>query len=154
MAARETLGVTGWPAIVAAPAAALERGVKLATALAALGAADDALRVLDRWALGDPRLAGPRFVTPPLALPDPRARQLLAAARIAFGAGRWATGIRYARTAFEAVPDSESATRWGVAPWIMPPAFDSLYAPGGNWSGSRESARREGSGAGGAALEP
>ncbi len=160
MAARETLGVTGWPDTVAAAATRPDPGVRLASLLLAIGARDDAIRVLDRWSQGDPRLAAPlpdspaafaaadsagRIATTPAGmdtqpgpvriapLREPRWRQLLAAARIAYGAGRWATGIRYARAAFEAAPDSAPLTRWSVTPWIVPPALD-VSAGGADWS--------------------
>ena len=135
MAARETLGVSGWTGQIEPSALTLDPGVWLAGQLSALGAIDDGLRVLDRWALDDPRLvtanssragraaganstptpsASATAITPDsgsagLAAANPRLRQLLAAARIAFGAGRWATGIRHARAAFEGLPDSSSA---------------------------------------------
>ncbi len=158
MAARESLGVKGWSGEIAPSATRLEPGVWLAQQLSALGATDDALRVLDRWALGDPRLvdaivardttadgktAGHAARAPvrdraramsDSAAFDPRWRQLLAAARIAFGAARWATGIRHARAAFDAVPDSDVVARWGALTWIHPPAFDSLFAPDHDWS--------------------
>ncbi len=158
MAARESLGIRGWSGEIAQPAVRLEAGVWLAQQLSALGATDDALRVLDRWALGDPRLvlasaahdsAAESMNAPAVArakvrerahalsdsaASDPRWRQLLAAARIAFGAGRWATGIRHARAAFDAAPDSDVVARWGALTWIHPPAFDSLFAPDHDWS--------------------
>jgi soluble lytic murein transglycosylase-like protein len=109
----------------------------------ALGALDPALRVLDRWAQGDARLAAHDSIAPGGFVGSPNdadssaaARdsilgtrasrpwnQLLAAASLAYGAGRWATGIRYARAAFDAVPDSQAMLRWGIAPWIVPPAL-------------------------------
>ncbi len=149
MAARESLGVRGWSGQLAAAAARLDHGVWLAQQMSALGAVDDALRVLDRWALGDARLADPAHGVLTRATPsardtasrasdtliaDPRWRQLLAASRTAFGAGRWATGIRHARAAFDAAPDSDSVARWGVLTWIHPPAYDSLFAPDHDWS--------------------
>ena len=127
MAARETLGVLAWPQVVEAPATSLEDGVALATQMHLLGATDDALRVLDRWAAGDARLAPPASDT---TVRDPRWRQLLAAARIAYGAGRWGTGIRYARLASGAVPASDTLAAWSVEPWVYPPALDSLFLAG------------------------
>ena len=156
MAARESLGMIGWTGQLEPPAGRLEPAVWLAEQLSALGAVDDGLRVLERWAQGDPRLAsvkvphaanstaarsvanatGPGSSRPghDSAAADPRWRQMLAAARIAFGAGRWATGIRHARAAFEVLPDSDSDARWGVMPWSHPPAFDSLFAPDHDWA--------------------
>jgi len=146
MAARETLAATGWPGTIAAPATSPEPGIRLAAWLVALGAGDDAVRVLDRWALGDARLSDSKP-----SVPEPRWPQLLAAARVAYGAGRWATGIRYARAAFDAVPDSDRAARWAIAPWIVPPALDSLFAPHGDWQAPWPDSA---AGAPGAAPEP
>ena len=153
MAARESLGVRGWSGEIAPAAVRLDQGVWLAHQLSALGASDEALRVLDRWALGDARLTNPARgaiarsmekvspVPPDISsgasdslAADPRWRQLLAASRIAFGAGRWATGIRHARAAFDAAPESDTLARWGALTWIHPPAYESLLAPDHDWS--------------------
>src|SRR5206468_2728724 len=51
---------------------------------------------------------------------------LLAAARLAYAAGRPSIGIRSARLALEAARRSDPSLAWGVEPWLYPPAFDSL----------------------------
>jgi len=122
MAARETLEVRGWPGTLAHASDTPVQAVRLAAALLALGARDEAVRVLDRWGAGDARVEGKGEST----RLDPG--QLLAAARVAFGALAYGAGIRWARAAFDSLAAKDPAAAWAVAPWSYPPAFDTLYA--------------------------
>jgi soluble lytic murein transglycosylase len=75
--------------------------------------------VLNRWVAGDSRVPG--------AEPDGRdPTGLLAAARVAYEAGRLASGIRFGTLALDAAA-AHGLPAWGIAPWIYPPAFDSLF---------------------------
>src|SRR5207249_3106084 len=100
IAARETLGMGGWPGV---PPAADTLGpgrepmLDLAESLAALGARDDALLVLQRWinsatsAASDPFREGSTTRFAP-----PRFPGWLRAARLAYALGRTPAGIRVA----------------------------------------------------------
>lgn len=136
--ARDTLRARGWPGRVALapPDSLLDPAVALAERLALAGAVDDGLRVLERWQAGDPRLVAPAGD----GARAPRWAQLLAAARVAYAprdaGNRWASGIRFGRLAYDAVPDTAPELRWSVAPWMYPPAHHGLFAPGGAWTDS------------------
>jgi GMP synthase (glutamine-hydrolysing) B subunit len=105
-AARESLGLRGWPASLKALATYPEdRALRMARTLLALGMNDDAAFVLERWAAGDPRaeLVDPEMASmriserrpdgtthvranyPPVA--ERPAAKWLAAAAIAYAAG-------------------------------------------------------------------
>jgi soluble lytic murein transglycosylase-like protein/tetratricopeptide (TPR) repeat protein len=163
VAARESLQARGWTGAVARDGcghreacAPLDR----ARELAAVGAADDAVAVLLKWAAAaaaDARLIEPRDLAASAAseaeraggddvaadsalsdVPEPPeaaglAPALLRASRIAYDAGRIPAAVRLAQRALDA---SDAAGAWGVAPWLYPPAFDSLYRalPSGIWS--------------------
>jgi soluble lytic murein transglycosylase-like protein len=122
-AARETLGVRGWPGGAAvAPAGMGEApALALATLLVEGGLGDDGADLAARWAGGEARdtLFGP---VPPAR----RAASLIAAAQVAFEAGRIPQGIRLAQRALTASADSGDARRWALVPWIFPPAYESL----------------------------
>ena len=119
--ARDTLGLRGWPGAVAGDSCAGESTcapLELAEDLLSWDPAE-AERVLVRWveARGGPK-------DPPDGARTPRG--LLAAARLAYAAGRPSIGIRSARLALEAARRSDPSLAWGVEPWLYPPAFDSL----------------------------
>ncbi|MBI5709337.1 MAG: transglycosylase SLT domain-containing protein [Candidatus Eisenbacteria bacterium] len=120
-AARDSLGLRGWPGTpVARPPWDSTAALALARDLAAVGLSSEAATVLDRWAAGDARL-GP-------ALPDARRpRALLEAARLAGALGRMPLAIQLAGRCLAALGDS-SAAAWSVVPWSYPAAFDSLFA--------------------------
>jgi soluble lytic murein transglycosylase len=99
-----------------------------AGALLAAGLDSDAMTLVDRWSAGDPRLG---------AVPDrgsPAA--LLDAARLAYAAGRIALGIRLSARAQEVAGDDA----WAVAPWLHPPALDTLFAAPADSAGGPEPA--------------
>jgi soluble lytic murein transglycosylase len=130
-AARETLGARGWPGAGVAdggweggPAQPAAPGLGLAEELAGLGFADDAAQVLTRWAA-----EGPRAMSAAASESGDGWAAALEAARIAYAAGRLPLGIRFAQAAFDAAEDSTRglARRWAAAPWLYPPAFDSLF---------------------------
>jgi hypothetical protein len=122
-AARETLGVRGWPGatVVTATAVGDEPALTLATLLVEAGLGDDGTDLASRWASGDARDSV--FCSIP---PGRRSAGLIGAAQVAFQAGRIAQGIRLAQRAFGAAADSGDARRWGFVPWIYPPADASL----------------------------
>jgi peptidoglycan lytic transglycosylase len=123
-AARETLGVRGWPGAPArVPAARAEPGVRLAIALDELGCHDDASQVLDRWAARDARLARPG--APSGGRP---AGAWLDAAAAAYGAGRPRQAIRFAARAVGPIAQGPDSLAWAVSPWLYPPAYDSSFA--------------------------
>jgi soluble lytic murein transglycosylase len=114
-AARETLGVRGWPAAgrdVATPPAETPAALADVRALLDAGLAADAGDLLARFAAGDAR-AGAR--------PEPGTSLLLAATALAFEAGRPALGTRLAERAFSAAPGDSVA--WAIVPWAYPPAW-------------------------------
>jgi len=141
VAARETLGIAPWTGQVAVPACDADgcARLSLAAGLAGVGADDEALRVLYRWAADHPNASPGAW---------------LEAARVAHRAGRVPTAILYARNAAAAAGQADSdadpldpadgdaadpptvtpraaradSVAWAVAAWIHPPAFDSLYA--------------------------
>jgi len=124
-AARETLGVRGWPGARARiPAARAEPGVRLARALDELGCHDDASQVMDRWVAGDARLA--RRGTP---AGGPPAGAWLEAAAVAYGAGRLRQAIGCLDRAVALLAPGPDSLAWAVSPWLYPPAYDSLFAP-------------------------
>ena len=122
-AARETLGVRGWPGAGAVMAGAVgdEAALTLATLLVESGLGDDGTDLATRWAGGEAR--DTVFCSIPQAR---RPASLIGAAQVAFQAGRIAQGIRLAQRAFGAAADSGGARRWGIVPWIYPPADQSL----------------------------
>lgn len=138
-AARDTLGVRGWPGVAfpegcqvpGTPGSATLTGARdtacagllLARDLLSLGARDEALLLLSRWTAGDPRVAGGARGG---ERQDPLV--LLSASRVAYEAGRLPAGIRQALLAAEAAATSPAGEQWGAVPWAYPPAFDSLYA--------------------------
>jgi soluble lytic murein transglycosylase-like protein len=118
-AARESLGVTGWPVPAVDLADDLRRDeLGLAWALNRFWS-DDAAFVLERWTAGDPRLARHR---PALG------RDWLAAAAAAYAGGRPRQAIRFAQRATAAFADSAARFGWGASIWLYPPAYDSLFA--------------------------
>ncbi len=114
-AARETLGVRGWPARAVADASA-EETLPIASdvrALLASGRPSDAGVLLSRWAADDPR-AG--------AVHAPEAGVILAGAALALESGRTALSTRLAERAFGmAMADSAA---WAIVAWAYPPAFE------------------------------
>jgi len=124
-AARETLGVRGWPGAAADALAPAGMGEEPALALATLlvegGLGDDGADIAARWASGEAR--DTLFSPVP---PRRRAASLIAAAQVAFEAGRIPQGIRLAQRALSASADSGDARRWALVPWIYPPAYESL----------------------------
>jgi soluble lytic murein transglycosylase len=124
-AARDTLGIRGWPGGVAVGACADSATcapLALARTLIALGAPEEASLVIARWSADDPRLPGGRAASPLSAR--------LEAARLAFAAGRIGQGIGLADAASRA-PEEDAARfggedAWAITPWIFPPAFESL----------------------------
>jgi soluble lytic murein transglycosylase-like protein/Tfp pilus assembly protein PilF len=123
-AARETLGVRGWPARVPELRAAPDDGtLRQVRALTALGLGEDAAAILDRWAGVDPRPApGDRLGV------ERTPAVWLDAAALAYQGGRPRQAIRLAERAVAALADSETAIRWSASSWLYPPAYDSLFA--------------------------
>ncbi|HEY2954891.1 MAG TPA: lytic transglycosylase domain-containing protein [Candidatus Eisenbacteria bacterium] len=122
-AARDTLGIRGWPGAPGQPTPA-EGGspaVALGTLLTESGLGDDGSDLAARWATGDAR--DPDLGPVP---PGRRFAILVDAAQVAFEAGRMAQGIRLAQRAFSAAAEWGPASQWGVVPWIFPPAYQSL----------------------------
>ena len=114
-AARETLGVRGWPAAgraVAAPAGELPASLADVRVLLAAGRPVEAVELLARYASSDLRTGASRVPAP---------GTLLAATALAFEAGRPALGTRLAERAFSFAPDDSSA--WAIVPWAYPPAW-------------------------------
>jgi soluble lytic murein transglycosylase-like protein len=98
-----------------------EPALALATLLLESGLGDDGSDLASRWAGGEVR------DTVFCAVPSGRrSASLIAAAQVAFAAGRTAQGIRLAQRAFGSAADSGAGARWGVSPWIYPPAHASL----------------------------
>ena len=123
-AARDTLGLTGRPRGLG-PAPAVESGdetLALARDLIAVGELSDAAALVQRWYVGDTRLASHSRTLPRM----PGA--LLQASRLAYAAGRPSLGIQIARRAVDSVPESSAVERWSMVPWAYPPAYDSLVA--------------------------
>ncbi len=126
-AARDTLGLGGWPGGVAAAGCAPDSACATLTAareLVSIGAGDEASIVLARWLAHDPRAPGD----------DPTARGVaarLAAARIAYATGRPGQAIALvdaaARAAESAGTDSLRAVAWATWAWAYPPAYESLF---------------------------
>ena len=121
-AARETLGVRGWPAASRpmVPPASRELALRLAQALDGIGCGADAAFILERWAAGDPRLGGSGAVR--------RGREWLAGAAIAYAGDRLRQAIRLAERATASFADSATNLGWAASPWLYPPAYDSLFA--------------------------
>ncbi len=121
-AARDTLGLTGWPPGLepAPPVGTGDETLALARDLIAVGELQDAAAIVQRWYAGDPRL-----ISSSRSLPR-RAGALLEATRLAYAAGRPSLGIQIARRAVESQPESSAVERWVLVPWAYPPAYDSL----------------------------
>ena len=105
-AARETLGVRGWPAAITAPGIA---GVAEGSAWDGLlewGLPDEAILEMSRWA----------------ARERPATGAWLRLAERAYGAGRLATGTRWAESAFAGAAGESLA--WAAVAWAYPPAFE------------------------------
>jgi soluble lytic murein transglycosylase len=123
-AARDTLGLRGWPGgPPRPPGAAEEPAVRLARALDELGCGEDAALVLERWSGGDARLARPGA-----GAGEPPPGALLGAAAAAYRADRPRQAIRLAGLAAEALARGPDSLAWAVSPWLYPPAHDSLFA--------------------------
>jgi len=124
VAARETLGLAAPRVETRVDEAGFDDpALRLAARLAALGQGDDAGLVLDRWAAGDAR-AGAAGAPAGARTSD----AMVTAARIAYAAGRPRLAIRYAERAIAALPEAAVRERAAIAPWIYPPAYDSLFA--------------------------
>jgi hypothetical protein len=111
VAARETLGVRGWPIgeITRADPGG-DPGLILGRRLLALGATGDAARLSDRWAVDDARIPGPKGA--------PRSSaQFASAAELCYADGRLTQGIARAGS------DPPSPT-WGLVPWQYPPLHE------------------------------
>ncbi len=123
IAARESLGLGGWPGVRTPRPDTLSGALDLAARLIATGEIDDGVSVLDRWSLGDARLH------PPLG-PGPRVTPgaLLAAAELADGIGRFGLGGRLGQQAMESCRGCADSTGWGFVPWRYPPAFEREFA--------------------------
>lgn|GEM_PF-4938150 len=143
-AARDTLGLGGWPGAVAetgAPGnAEFAAGLAMCTAArtrepeSLLGALDlarcaadagfegDAERLLSRLMAGDPRLV-PEGV-------EPAPTTWLAAARTAYLAGRPRPAIVLAERALRAAEGCADSLRWTLVPWLYPPAYAEHIAHG------------------------
>jgi len=125
VAARETLGVRGWPRAGIAPAPEpIDSTVRLVGRLLALGYEADAIRLIERWMeeVGTPGWGrGARDSREP-------AEALLAGARVVYEAGLTRPAIRVTERAAGAQADAPAETRWTTVPWVYPPAFDSLFA--------------------------
>ncbi len=124
VAARESLGVRGWPggAVAEDSCAGGSAGCDAlgdARALLALGLDDDASLVLSRWTAGDVRVGrvGPGA--------DPGG--WLAGARLAYAAGRTGLGIVLADRALREAAERPAEEQWTIVPWAYPPAFEELF---------------------------
>lgn len=107
-AARETLGVRGWPGGVA-ESEPLDTLAEVSPWSAGWGLADDEMRELTA------RLASVR----------PAPGQWLDAASVAYRLGRTAQGTRWAERAFAAAEGANAAgLAWAIVPWAYPPAFE------------------------------
>jgi soluble lytic murein transglycosylase-like protein len=123
-AARDTLGIRAWPGDCRIERAGFDApALRLAAVLAALRLGDDAGVVLERWAAGDPRVAGADS-----GIGRRTDDRLLVATRIAFAAGRPRLALRLVERALATLPDSADSERWAIVPWLYPPAYDSLFA--------------------------
>jgi soluble lytic murein transglycosylase len=123
-AARDTLGIRAWPGDCRIERAGFDApALRLAAVLAALRLGDDAGVVLERWAAGDPRVAGADS-----GIGRRTDERLLVATRIAFAAGRPRLALRLVERALATLPDSADSERWAIVPWLYPPAYDSLFA--------------------------
>ena len=123
-AARETLGVRGWPGEVrAAPAGAEDSCpmVRAAAELLAVGATADAVLLLPRLGARDEEGGA---VTPGCH----PAAQALAGARSAYAAGQPGLGMALAERALPGWdPDRVDQAVWQGVPWLFPPAYESLF---------------------------
>jgi soluble lytic murein transglycosylase-like protein len=132
-AARESLGVRGWPGAVArdsCPADVSGEALALARDLVVIAetpgfvdaerARSDASLLVSRWTAGETLENGERAPRAP--------RALLAASRLAYAIGRLPAAIRFARDAAERSLSLPAAVQWSIAPWITPAAFDAVYA--------------------------
>lgn len=123
-AARDTLGVRGWPGGLRLPGTQALDSCPVSRAteeLAAIGALDEAGLLLSR--------VGARGV---LAGPDApgcdAVEEALAGAGLAYALGRPGLGIALAGRAVERnAPDLRDTTAWTRVPWLFPPAFESLF---------------------------
>ena len=122
VAARETLGVRGWPpGAIGGGSRTADLDLVLAYQLGNLGLGDEAVAVLDHWLATDSLVGDPHG-------DGTRADLVLGAAAIAYQANRPRAAIRYVERALALIPDSTIDLRWSLTPWLYPPAFDSLFA--------------------------
>ena len=121
-AARDTLGMRGWPGGVA-PGACISDSLcaplREAEELLRLGLTGEAVDLLLRWVAGDARLCR--------GAGEPTVTEWLGAARLAYEAGRIGLGISLAERAREAGADLELRLLWDVVPWAFPPAYEPLF---------------------------
>ncbi len=134
VAARESLGVRGWPDVDPA-ADTLRRGVPaalvLAEDLAALGDSADASLVLQRWSAASVATPGDSAAPSDSAAPGRAVAEALRASRIAYAIGQVATGIRFGQRALDAAARVTPELQWRIQPWLYPRALDSLYVAAG-----------------------
>jgi soluble lytic murein transglycosylase len=125
VAARDTLGVRGWPGVALAGDTCRPRpaALELAAALLALGDAGGSMLVLQRWSasgtgtgVGSDTASGCETGT------------LIEAAELAAAAGRMPVAIRLAQKAMDASPRADSSVAWGLVARMYPPALDTLYS--------------------------
>ncbi len=124
VAARETLGVPGWPRVVTASPAADSTGLRLASLLLALGRGAEARGVVQRWLAWNLR-------PPPVADGGggyPFVRQVLHGATLAYSSKWEAYAISLSETALRLAAESCDSPAWSVVPWLYPPAFERAFA--------------------------
>jgi tetratricopeptide (TPR) repeat protein len=119
-AARESLGLLAPKTPQARLDAPLPRDLEACAMLIALGMRGEALELLGRWSQRDPQILG--STTAPRSWQDH-----LHGARLAFLLERHALGILLAQRAYYRAPDDARRLRHAIAPWLYPPAFDSLF---------------------------
>ena len=123
-AARETLGVRGWPGEVRPASAGVEDScpaVRAAAELLTVGATEDAFLLLPR--------VGERDEEGAAVVPGcDRVEAVLAGARLAYAAGRPGLGVALAERALpQWDPDRLDPAAWPRIPWLFPPAFEPLF---------------------------
>ena len=123
-AARDTLGVRGWPGGLRSVAAGTGDScavIRTADDLLAVGAPDEAGLLLWRLSAGGgPAGAG--------VVGCDAVEEALAGARAAYAAGRPALGIALADRAVRLrAPGPRDPDAWPLVPWAFPPAFESLF---------------------------
>ncbi len=125
VAARETLGLRGWPGDEVEPPARDSSELRIASLLYALGREAEGRALIPLW---DGWARRQRLMQAEIGDFYPVARELLRAAGLAYSSKSEAYAIILSEAAFGVANASPPAVPWRFVPWLYPPAYERAFA--------------------------